>query len=67
MKTVGIAIDSWKLPIFTRRLEGAGYTFTRHPGVTSGTLMLKVKTDLIAPLQKVIEAAQLECSERRTK
>lgn len=61
MKTAGIAIDNWKLPIFRRHLKGAGFEFTEHPGLTADAMILKVKTDLIAPLQRVIEAAQLEC------
>ena len=61
MKTAGVAIDKWKLAIFKRHLDAAGYSYTEHPGVTHDTLFLKVKTDLIAPLQRVFEAAQLEC------
>lgn len=61
MKTAGIVIDAWKLSIFKRHLRGAGLEFTKHPGVTPDTLTIKVKTDLIAPLQRVVEAAQLEC------
>ncbi len=61
MKTAGVAIDKWKLAIFKRHLDAAGYSYTEHPGVTHDTLILKVKTDRVAPLQRVIEAAQLEC------
>lgn len=62
MKTAGIVLDSWKLAIFKRHLKGAGFEFTTHPGITADTLTLKVKTELIAPLQRVIEAAQKECA-----
>lgn len=61
MKTAGIVIDNWKLSIFKRHLDGAGYSYTEHKGLTAGTMVLKVKTDLIAPLQRVIEAAVKEC------
>jgi hypothetical protein len=61
MKTAGIAIDDWKLAIFKRHLDAAGYVYTEHPGLTKGTLLLKVQTDFIAPLKTVIEAAQKEC------
>ncbi len=61
MKTAGIAIDEWKLPTFKRVLEGAGYTFTKHQGLTTDTLLLKVKTDSISDLQPVIEKANKEC------
>ena len=65
MKTAGIAIDDWKLATFKHHLEAAGYAYTEHPGVTANTLLLKVKTERIAPLQKVVEAAQRECDEAR--
>jgi len=61
MKTAGIAIDNWKLPTFKRILEGAGYEFTQHPGLTEGTLLLKVKTEFIADLQPFVEQANREC------
>lgn len=61
MKTAGIAIDRWKLPIFTRHLEAAGYSITEEPAFSPETMMLKVPYEDLAPLQKVIEAAQAEC------
>lgn len=61
MKTAGIAIDGWKLAIFKRHLDAAGYSYTEHPGLTPDSLFLKVKADRVAPLQRVIDAAQLEC------
>jgi hypothetical protein len=61
MKVVGIVIDKWKLPVFKRHLETAGFPFTEHPGVTTDTLLLKVETNFVATLQPVIEAAQREC------
>lgn len=62
MKTAGIVLDAWKLPIFKRHLKAAGYAFTVHPGVTANTVTVKVKTERIAPLQRVVEAAQKECA-----
>lgn len=61
MKTAGVVIDKWKLAIFKRHLDAGDYSYTEHPGVTPDTLILKVKTERVAPLQKVIAAAQLEC------
>lgn len=61
MKTAGISIDDWKLPIFKRHLSNAGFAYTEHPGLTSGTLFLKVKTPTVAQLQPVVEAAHKEC------
>ena len=61
MKTVGIAIDDYKLATFKRVLEGAGYTFNKHPGLSKGTLFLKVETDDVSKLQPVVEKANREC------
>lgn len=61
MKTIGIAIDRWKLPIFKRHLDAAEYRFTEHPGDTPDTMLLKVKARFASDLQPVVEAAQKEC------
>lgn len=57
----GVAIDAWKLSIFKKHLDGAGYTYTEHPGLTEGTLFLKVNTDSASKLACIIEVAQQEC------
>lgn len=61
MKTAAIAIDNWKLAIFKRHLDAGGFSYTEHPGLTDAAMILKVKTELIGPLQRVVEAAQKEC------
>lgn len=61
MKTAGVAIDNWKLPIFKRHLDEAGYAYTEHPGLTKDTMILKVKCEFVSKLQPVIETAQKEC------
>ena len=65
MKTAGIVIDDWKLPIFQRHLDAAGFAYTQHPGLTTGTLLLKVTTDWISTLQPIVEAAQQEAQNAR--
>jgi hypothetical protein len=62
MKTAGVAIDHWKLSIFKKHLDGAGYSYTEHPGVTADILLLKVKYEWVADLQPIIEAANTECA-----
>ena len=61
MKTIGIAIDRWKLPIFKKHLDAAEYRFTEHPGLTKDTMLLKVTARFASDLQPVVEAAQTEC------
>ena len=61
-KKVGIAIDSWKLAIFERHLESAGYAFESHPGVAADTLTLIVVTDSVSELRPIVEAANNEAA-----
>ena len=62
MKTAGIALDSWKLPIFKKHLDAAGYQYEEPVQFTPGTLILKVHYEWVHELQPVIEAAQRECA-----
>lgn len=62
MKTA-IALDAWKLAIFKRHLDAAGYSYTEHPGLTADMLILKVKTERVSDLQKVVERAMKECGQ----
>ena len=60
-KRIGIAIDAWKLTIFRRRLEAAGFTWTEHAGVAK-TLLLRVETDQLHKLKETVEAANTEAA-----
>lgn len=62
MKTAAVVIDAWKLPIFKRHLDKAGYKYTENPGVASDTLTLRVSYEWVAQLQPVIVAANDECA-----
>jgi hypothetical protein len=62
MKTAAVLIDSWKLTIFKKHLDAAGFVFTEGAGVTKDTLTLKVEFDWVARLQPIIEAANAECA-----
>ena len=57
MKTAGIVIDSWKLTIFSKHLTAARFAFTQHPGITPGTLLLKVETEDVETLHPIVQAA----------
>lgn len=65
MDIAGVVIDDWKLPVFKKHLDAAGYTYTEHPGVTSDTLTLRVRYKWVAELKPIIEAANKECSNER--
>ena len=60
-----IVLDDWKLPIFKRHLEGAGFTYTRHSGVTEGTMTLTVETELLTKLSGVVKAANSEVAKSK--
>jgi len=62
MQKAGIAIDEWKLPIFKRHLEGAGYSFENAGRFTAGSLMLRVDTTNLEALCEVIKAANAEAA-----
>lgn len=64
-KKAAVAIDIWKLEIFRKHLNGAGYKFTEHPGVTKESMLLQVEYEWVANLKPVIEAAQLECAKMK--
>lgn len=55
----GVVIDTYKLNIFEDALRRAKFKWKRHPGITKGTLLLKVEYDATTfdKLQKVIKAA----------
>jgi hypothetical protein len=64
MKTAGVFIDDWKLPVFKRHLDKAGYNYEVRPGLTEDTLKLMVKFEWVSKLQPVIEAANEECAKQ---
>lgn len=57
----GIALDDWKLPIFRRRLEAAGFKYEDAGELTSGVTLLTVQSNNMFALKKVIEECQAEC------
>lgn len=63
MKTAGVVIDAWKLPVFRRHLDAAKREYTEHPGITADTLTLKVKYEWVHELQPIVQAANDECAQ----
>lgn len=60
-----VAIDDWKLEVFKKHLDDAGYRYEQLPGLTAGTIILKVSYDRIKDLAPVVKAANDEA--RRSK
>lgn len=64
-KTAAVVLDDWKLPIFKKHLDLAGYKYDGPIPFTHGTRILKVSYEWVHELQPIIEAAQRECAETR--
>lgn len=64
-KKAAVCVDDWKLPVFRRHLDAAGYTYEGPIPFTPGTSILQVRYEWVRDAQPIIEAAQRECVERR--
>lgn len=60
-----VVLDDWKLPIFKKHLDKAGYTYEQFSGPTQGCITLSVETEFISTLQPVIEKCQTESAKRK--
>lgn len=58
----GIAIDSWKYPIFERLLQQSGYEFENAGAVTKDIIFLTVTTDNLEALAEVVAVASVEAA-----
>lgn len=63
-KNAAVVIDDWKLPIFRRHLQGAGYVFKECGALTVGTLVLSVQTTNTLALSEVLKAANAEAANK---
>lgn len=73
MLRVGVAIDRWKLGIFKRWLDKAGYSYeegafpSTDPELRRSSMMIYVRTRDPKLLEETIRSAQAECAEVRPK
>lgn len=58
----GIVIDRWKLPIFTRLLREAGFSYEEVGAIAEGALTLIVETHDGLRLAKTVAAANAEAA-----
>lgn len=56
-KLAGIVVDDWKIPIFRKHLDAAGYKYDEPISFTDGTSIIKVHYEWAHKLQPIIEAA----------
>lgn len=64
-KKVAIALDKWKLSVFSKELEKRGFAFAQRAGPTPDTLILMVVTEDVLGLRAVVEVCQGRCSALR--
>ena len=57
MSKAAVALDDWKLPIFKRHLDAAGYKYEEPVPFVDGTLILTVYYEWVRDLKPIIEAA----------
>lgn len=65
IKTCGIMVDDWKLPIFVKRLEAAGLPFENKGLITGNVIVLQVKTTNPQALAQLCLAANNEAAQAR--
>jgi hypothetical protein len=64
MKKAAVFIDKWKLEIFKKHLDDAGYSYNVGYGMTEETLNIMVEFEWVVELKPIIEAAQKECENK---
>ncbi len=67
MLTVGISLDEWKLPLFSKILRKKGYDYSRHQGLSNDSILLKVKVkeDDIDDFKIIVEDAEEKAAKLR--
>lgn len=60
-KRAAVGVDDWKIPIFKKHLDAAGYKYEDPVPLMLGTSILKVHYEWVHQLQPIIEAAEREC------
>lgn len=63
-KTAAVVVDDWKIPIFRKHLDAAGYKYEEPVKFVNDTSTLKVRYEWVHKLRPIIEAAQAECAEK---
>ena len=53
----GIVIDNWKQDIFERTLRSSGFKYEIKDGISLSEKLIKVNTDNVGLLAKVVERA----------
>lgn len=65
MKNAAVVIDDWKLPIFKKILDKAGFAYSQFDGPPENCITLKVQTDSVARLKPFIEKANAKAAKSK--
>jgi hypothetical protein len=65
MKKVAIVLDNWKLPIFRKALENAGFEYEDGGEITADSTLLRVNTADMDGLTNLVFACQRKCEKER--
>ncbi|MBL4755831.1 MAG: hypothetical protein JKY52_19835 [Flavobacteriales bacterium] len=65
MKKAAVVIDEWKLSIFTKILDNAGFKYEQFKGPTLDCITLKVQTETIAKLQPFVAKANAKAAKSK--
>lgn len=55
----GVVLEKWKLPIFKKHLDKAGFEYEERPGLLENCVTLHVQFDDVSELTPIIKAANL--------
>lgn len=64
-KKAAVCLDDWKIPVFRKHLDAAGYKYDDPVPFSPGTSIFQVHYEWVHDVQPIIEAAQRECAERK--
>lgn len=65
MKQAGIVLDTYKLEVFKKHLDAAGYKYEQKPGISPDTITLMVEYEWASDLQPIVEKANTEARKLR--
>ena len=67
MLKAGVVIDDWKLKIFKKIFDDAGFKYTEINGPSNGCITLLVETETIEKLQPFVYEAMQKSANQRNK
>lgn len=60
-KVAAVVVDDWKIPVFKRHLDAAGYKYDAPIRFTKKTSTIRVHYEWVHKLAPIVHAAEDEC------